>query len=136
MGEKWNGKAPGQRHHANMTEAAGAYERRVKRYRRETSRGKREDAPGKMKHLNLGNPPVEHPFSTVHFHHTIRKEAQRHLLKMPAMTYFSGEIHHISLESTSKKMSESFLKSTVPMCIPLLNIGTTKSDEETKASRK
>lgn len=39
-GEKWNGKAPGQRHHANMTEAAGAYERRVKRYRERPAVGR------------------------------------------------------------------------------------------------
>lgn len=40
MGGKWNEKAPGQRHHANMTEMPGAYERRVKRYRERPAVGR------------------------------------------------------------------------------------------------
>lgn len=67
-------KSPGQRHHANMRKAAGAEEGG----QTETSLGKREDAPGKMRHLNLGKTIQLSSHSQLfHFHHTIRKEGTK-----------------------------------------------------------
>lgn len=49
-------ESPGQRHHANRGEAGGAMEDGLERCRDRPVLGKREDAPGKRRHLNLGKP--------------------------------------------------------------------------------
>lgn len=54
-GKTWKGKAPGKRYHANRRGSRSLQTNRED-LERETSLGKREDAPGNVRHLNLGKP--------------------------------------------------------------------------------
>lgn len=54
-GKTWKGKAPRKRHHANRR-GSRSLQTNGEDLEKETSLGKREDAPGSVRHLNLGKP--------------------------------------------------------------------------------